>query len=31
VLYGFTITIVIVLLFRRLPAWMRFFPVPPGP
>jgi hypothetical protein len=28
VLYGFTFTNATVLPFRRLPGWMRFFPVP---
>jgi hypothetical protein len=28
VLYGFTLTAMEILPFRKLPGWMRFFPVP---
>jgi hypothetical protein len=31
VLYGFTFAAMEVLPFRRLPGWMRFFPVPSEP
>jgi hypothetical protein len=30
VLYGFTFAAMEVLPFRKLPGWMRFFPVPPA-